>query len=103
MRKNKIKNVYADSQTIEGIAELLGIFGDTTRCKIVSILFTGNKTVSEIASELNMTMSAISHSLRILRQGKIVKAIRNGREIEYSLEDEHIFKIFEMAKEHVTE
>ena len=59
--------------------------------------------VTELANKLGMTISAISHSLRILKQAKIVKATRTGREITYSLNDDHIFKIFEMAKEHVEE
>ena len=92
-----------NNDTINTIAELFKIFGDFTRCKLVASLFKSNQTVSALSKELEMSTSAISHSLRILRQAKIVKTKRDGKEIIYSLNDEHIFKIFEMAKEHVEE
>lgn len=104
MKKIKLKkDKYASDETIDSIAELLSIFGDSTRCRIIAILFKSPKNVSEIAEELNMTVSAISHSIRILRQAKIVKSKKEGRIVIYSLGDEHIFKIFEMAKEHIEE
>ncbi len=97
------KKKQANFQSCDAIAELFRIFGDSTRCKVVSSLFNSSKKVGDLSSELDMSISAISHSLRILRQAKIVKSSRAGREITYSLEDEHIFKIFQMAKEHIEE
>jgi len=99
--KNKKKEKML--QLCDTIAELFKVFGDSTRCKIVSTLFESNKKVSDIATLLNMSISTISHSLRILRQAKIVKTERVGKEVIYSLSDEHIFKIFQMAKEHIEE
>ncbi|MBQ4558688.1 MAG: winged helix-turn-helix transcriptional regulator [Clostridia bacterium] len=85
------------------ISELFKIFGDYTRCKIVAKLFEREENVSNLSKHLEMSTSAISHSLRILRQANIVKTQRRGKEIIYSLNDEHIYNIFQMAKEHVEE
>ena len=89
--------------TIYSISELFKIFGDNTRCKLVASLFNKSQNVSSLSKELSMTTSAISHSLRILRQAKIVTTKREGKEIICSLSDKHIFKIFEIAKEHIEE
>ncbi len=96
--KNKINN-----ETSSAIADLFKIFGDTTRCKIVELLFSENKRVNDIADELSLGLSTVSHSLRVLRQAKIVKTRKDGKEVIYSLNDAHIYKIFQMAKEHVEE
>ena len=85
------------------IAELFKVFGDSTRTKIISALETRELCVDVIAETLMMTKSAVSHQLRILRQTKIVKYRKSGKEVYYSLEDEHIFKIYALAKEHLEE
>lgn len=97
-----IKNM-PDEDELYGIAELFKVFGDSTRVRILSALFLKELCVCDICSVLNMTKSAISHQLRILRQTKIVKSRRSGKEIFYSLDDEHIEKIFAMAKDHLKE
>ncbi|MBO5223534.1 MAG: helix-turn-helix transcriptional regulator [Clostridia bacterium] len=85
------------------MAELFKVFGDSTRVRILSALFYSELCVCDICSVLNMTKSAISHQLRILRQTKLVKSRREGKEVFYSLADGHIEKIFAMAKEHLEE
>ena len=86
-----------DDDTLFDVAELFKIFGDSTRIRILSAL-----TKAEI-SVLNMTKSAVSHQLRILRQAKLVKNRRQGKEIFYSLDDDHVLSIINLAVEHVVE
>lgn len=110
-RKYKIKEelmrdirakLPCDDEIIE-ISELFKVFGDSTRTKIISVLGFKELCVDDIAEALSMTKSAVSHQLRILRQTKIVKHKKTGREVVYSLDDEHIFKIYALAKEHLEE
>ena len=89
--------------TIKEIANLFNILGDYTRCRIVACLFDKPMIVGDIAKNLNMSISAISHSLRILKTAKIVKNEKHGKTITYTLEDKHIFEIFLKAKEHIQE
>ena len=95
-------NVPSDDELIE-IAELFKVFGDSTRTKIISALTYSELCVDVLAASLNMTKSAISHQLRILRQTKVVKFRKSGKEVYYSLDDEHIVKIYQLAKEHLDE
>ena len=96
------KNMPSDDLLIE-IAELFKVFGDSTRTRIISALTYCELCVDELAESLKMTKSAVSHQLRILRQMKIVKRRRDGKEAYYSLDDEHIVKIYQLAKEYLTE
>ena len=95
-------NVPSDDELIE-IAELFKVFGDSTRTKIISALTYSELCVDVLAASLQMTKSAISHQLRILRQTKVVKFRKSGKEVYYSLDDEHIVKIYQLAKEHLDE
>ncbi len=97
------KNTIPDEETLCEVAELFKVFGDSTRTLILAALFESEMCVCDIASLLNMSMSAISHQLRILRQTKIVKSRRSGKEVFYSLADKHIEMIYKMAYEHITE
>lgn len=92
-----------DEDALYEISELFKVFGDSTRVRILSGLAAGELCVCDIAKLLNMTKSAISHQLRTLRQTKLVKVRRSGKEVYYSLADEHIELIFKMALEHVKE
>ena len=85
------------------IAELFKVFGDTTRTKILSALFSRELSVCCISEIVGMSVSAVSHQLRILRQTKIVKSRRQGKEIYYSLDDDHISQIYGMALDHLKE
>jgi len=84
-------------------AELFKIFGDSTRIRILSALSQAEMCVCDISALLNMTKSAVSHQLRILRQSKLVKNRRSGKEIYYSLDDNHVYSIIDLALEHVKE
>ena len=99
----KVKAAMPDEDLLVDIAELFKVFGDSTRTKILAALSVSEMCVCCISSILNMTTSAVSHQLRILRQSKLVKTRRVGKEIYYSLDDEHIGEIFRTALEHVKE
>lgn len=90
-------------ETLEDMADLFKVFGDSTRIKILYVLFEKETCVQDIAKELFMTQSSISHQLRILKQANLVKNRRDGKTIYYSLADRHIQTIFNQGLEHVTE
>lgn len=99
----KVKASMPDEDLLADIAELFKVFGDSTRTKILAALSVSEMCVACISEVLGMSVSAVSHQLRILRQSKLVKTRRDGKEIYYSPDDDHIGKIFEMALEHVKE
>ena len=99
----KVNASMPDEELLYDLAELYKVFGDSTRIKILYVLFESEMCVCDIGELLRMTKSAISHQLRVLRQSKLVKARKCGKEVFYSLADEHVKKIFEMAIEHVCE
>lgn len=85
------------------VAELFKVFGDSTRVRILSALANAEMCVCDICTVLNMTKSAVSHQLRVLRQAKLVKNKRNGKEVFYSLDDDHVLSIINIALQHVKE
>lgn len=85
------------------LADLFKVFGDTTRIRILFVLFNKEESVGEIAEELGMTQSAISHQLKILKQSKLIKSRRDGKSIIYSLADDHVKLIIDAGIEHVEE
>ncbi len=99
----KVKEKLPDENLIYDLAELFKVFGDSTRTKILSCLEVSPLCVCDICECLNMNKSAISHQLRILRQAKLVKARKSGKEVIYSLDDEHVSKIFECGISHLLE
>ncbi len=92
-----------DENTLIDLAELFKIFGDSTRIKILFTLLQGERPVNEIAAALNMTQSAISHQLRILKTSRLIKAERDGKLSIYSLADSHVKSILSQGLEHVGE
>ena len=88
---------------IEDMANLFKILGDKTRTKILAILEKGELNVSNISTLVGLKISAVSHQLRLLRQAKLIKPRKEGKEVVYSLDDEHISQIFNCALEHVKE
>lgn len=90
-------------EEIYDLSDLFKIFSDSTRIKILSILFESEMCVYDLASILNMSQSAISHQLRLLKQSKLVKHRRDGKIIFYSLADEHIRTIIDNGLEHIQE
>lgn len=99
----RVRKAMPDEKMLYDTAELFKVFGDSTRTRILSALFIEELCVCDIAELLSMTKSAVSHQLRILRQTKVVKSRRVGKEVFYSLDDDHIFKIYAMAIEHLSE
>ena len=97
------KGSLPEDEEIFDIAEFFKVFSDSTRIKILWILHENEICVYDIAEVLNMTVSAVSHQLKILRQSNLVKNRREGKTIYYSLSDDHVKKIFEMAVEHLEE
>ena len=92
-----------DDEILYDLAELFKIFGDSTRIKILYVLFESEMCVCDIAQLLNMTQSAISHQLRALKQSKLVKYRREGKTVFYSLADAHVRTIIDQGMEHVAE
>lgn len=92
-----------DEETLYDLAELYKIFGDSTRIKILFVLLETEMCVCDIAKTLNMTQSAISHQLRILKQNKLIKNRRDGKTIFYSLADEHVNLILNQGLDHICE
>ena len=92
-----------DEEFLYDLAELFKIFGDSTRIKILYVLFESEMCVCDIAQLLGMTQSAISHQLRSLKQCRLVKARRDGKTVFYSLADGHVRTILNQGMEHVAE
>ncbi len=85
------------------LAQLYKVFGDETRLRILSALMDGEQGVGALAGRLEMTLSAVSHSLRVLKSARLVKCRREGKSVYYALCDEHVKKILEMGLDHVAE
>ena len=83
------------------LAELFSALSDPTRLRIISVLLDTEMNVGEIAAQLEMTESAVSHQLRGLRQMKLVRARKAGRQVFYALDDDHVEKLYRMGLEHV--
>ena len=92
-----------DDEVLYDLAELFKMFGDSTRIKILYALFASELCVCDIAQLLGLTQSAISHQLRILKSGKLVKFRREGKTVYYSLADEHVSRILSQGMEHIQE
>lgn len=101
--KKSILNTLPADDVIYNLAELFKMFGDPTRTKILKCLQIRDLYVGEIADVLDMSLSAVSHQLRVLRSAKLVKGIKEGKEVKYSLDDDHITQILECGLAHVNE
>ena len=100
---SRVHESLPDDEILYDLAELFKIFGDSTRFKILYVLFESEMCVCDIARLLGMTQSAISHQLRSLKQSKLVKYRRDGKTIFYSLADNHVRSIIDQGMEHVAE
>ncbi len=85
------------------LAELFKVFGDSTRIRILFVLFEAEVCVCDLAEALHMTQSAVSHQLKILKQNKLVRSRREGKSVFYSLADSHVRTIIDQGLEHVEE
>ncbi len=100
---DRVRQKMPAEEKLYDLAELFKVFGDSTRIKIIWALFEEEMCVCDIASLLNMTQSAISHQLRVLKQARLVKPRREGKNMYYSLDDEHIESIFYQGMKHINE
>ena len=100
---NFVTEEMPEDETLYDLAELFKVFGDTTRIKILYVLFEADMCVCDIAEALNMGQSAISHQLRVLKQAQLVKFRREGKQVIYSLADDHVRTIINNGMEHIME
>lgn len=99
----KVNEEMPKEDELYDLAELFKVFGDSTRIRILYVLFEEEVCVCDLAEVLNMTQSAVSHQLKILKQAKLVKARREGKQIFYSLADNHVRTIIDQGREHIEE
>ena len=100
---NRIGKEMPSEDELYDLAELFKVFGDSTRIKILFALFESEMCVCDIAETLNMTQSAISHQLKILKQSKLVGNRREGKSIIYYLADDHVRTIIAQGMSHISE
>ena len=98
-----VKEKMPDEDELYDLAEIFKVFGDSTRIKTLYVLFEQEMCVCDIAQLLNMTQSAISHQLKILKQSRLVKNRREGKAVFYSLADGHVRSIINQGLEHIEE
>ena len=99
----KVRREMPNEDTLYDLTELFHIFGDSTRMRILYVLFAAEMCVCDIAALLGITQSAISHQLRLLKSARLVKARREGKTVFYSLADDHVKTIINQGLEHVNE
>lgn len=99
----RIKSKMPSENNLSNLAEFFKILGDSTRIKIICVLFEGEMCVGAIVDILEMSQSAISHQLRILKSSRVVKSRKEGKQVFYTLDDHHVQMIYEMGMEHIFE
>ena len=87
--------------TFTHLADLFSALSDPTRLRIISVLLEGELNVGDLAAQLNMTESAVSHQLRGLRQLHLVRSRKNGRQVYYALDDDHVARLYRLGLDHV--
>ncbi len=97
------KKSIPDIEILFELADLFKVFGDSTRLRVMVTLSDCEMPVMELAEALGMEQSTISHQLRVLRQNKLVRVRREGKQMYYSLDDDHVKKIIEMGMDHIME
>ena len=106
VHEDKVEHVLSELPSDEhlyDLADLFRMFGDTTRIKILYVLFESELCVCDIARLLNLSQSAVSHQLRILKDAKLVRFRREGKTVFYTLDDDHVRTILSLGMEHITE
>lgn len=98
-----VDETMPDETELDSLAELFKVFGDPTRIRILFVLFETEVCVCDLARALNMTQSAVSHQLRILKQSRLVKNRREGKSMFYSLSDDHVRTMIAQGREHILE
>lgn len=100
--ENKLLDLPSED-TLNEIADLFKILGDNTRVKILYSLEKGELNVGKICENVGLNASAVSHQLRVLRQAHLVKSRKKGKEVYYSIDDNHVETIFKCALDHINE
>ena len=100
---DRIRSGDPSEEELNAVSEVFKVFGDGTRLKILWHLFDSELCVADISEKLGMSQSAISHQLRTLKQSRLVKARREGKNAFYSLDDDHVKRIIEQVMIHVAE
>ena len=90
-----------EEQTSAHLADLFSALSDPTRLRIISVLLDSELNVGDIATQLTMTESSVSHQLRGLRQLRLVRGRKNGRQVYYALDDDHVAKLYRLGLDHV--
>lgn len=98
---NEVLKNMPDQNTLNNLANLYKLIGDITRCRILFALDQKEMCVCDLANVLNMTKSSISHQLAVLRKNEVVRCRKSGKEVYYTLDDEHIVQLFEIGLEHI--
>ena len=98
-----VREKLPKEEILYDLAELFKVFGDSTRIKILCSLFESEMCVCDISTTLNMSQSAVSHQLRVLKNAKLVKFRRVGKVVYYSLDDDHVKHIFNEGLNHISE
>ena len=99
----KIRQQVPSEDQLCDLAELFKVFGDSTRIRILYRLFSGEYGVNELAESLNLTHSAVSHQLKLLKQARLVQARREGKSMIYALADDHVSTMIGQGLEHIAE
>ncbi len=100
---NVVKSKMPKDEAMYELADFFKVFGDPTRIRILFVLFEAEVCVCDIAAALNMTSSAISHQLNLLKRSKLIKSRREGKSVFYSLADGHVRTIISQGMEHIEE
>ena len=99
----RVREKLPPEEDLLDLAELFKVFGDTTRVRILFVLFEAELCVCDLAEALHMTQSAVSHQLALLKRSKLVKSRREGKSVFYSLADDHVRTIIGQGMEHIEE
>ena len=99
----QVRNIMPEEETLFRLSELFRVFGDSTRIRILYVLFAAEMCVCDIAGLLGMTVSAISHQLRVLKAADLVRSRRDGKTVFYALADDHVRTIIGQGMDHVNE
>ena len=99
----ELLEVVNSQMPLYDLAELFKVFGDSTRIRILFVLFEAEVCVCDLAEALHMTQSAISHQLKILKNSRLVKSRREGKSVFYSLADSHVRTMIDQGREHIEE
>lgn len=100
---DRVRTHIPDEESLYELADLFRVFGDSTRVRILWALSEAEMCVCDIAALLDMSQSAISHQLRVLKQARLVKHRKDGKAVFYSLDDDHVKQIFEQGMDHISE